>query len=145
MEDMKAALHLACGVLRQTNYMEPHVSTYLVVGGEVGRVCNGWQSFQCVYMWCSKGPGTCSRASSRLFDPLTTVFCSNRHLLRATANFLRAPVHLSNHTPRRLTHNRARCVRTWTPTRSQCWTQSWPQRRWRQRRLQQCTTSSSST
>lgn len=26
MEDMKAALHLACGVLRQTNYMEPHVS-----------------------------------------------------------------------------------------------------------------------
>lgn len=26
MEDMKAALHLACGVLRQTNYMERNVS-----------------------------------------------------------------------------------------------------------------------
>jgi hypothetical protein len=25
MEDMKAALHLACGVLRQTNYMDNHV------------------------------------------------------------------------------------------------------------------------
>lgn len=27
MEDMKAALHLACGVLRQTNYMDNHVSS----------------------------------------------------------------------------------------------------------------------
>lgn len=33
LEDMKAALVIACGALKETNYMDPNVSCACLIGG----------------------------------------------------------------------------------------------------------------
>lgn len=56
MEDMKAALHLACGVLRQTNYMDTHVSEsvgqHTTVAGVAAPHWGVWLCHMFIHVWC---------------------------------------------------------------------------------------------